>query len=142
MDKSQWQISRGFVTLLLTVFLLWFVAELLLPANNGRTKAMIIRTRSDERLMSSLLAEQAVKTGGLTNLNRLFVLNSLFATNQNHFWFDTNTSGDLVDIWQTPYQIELVGQTNFIIRSAGKNHKFGDKDDIIFNSVSNDFVMP
>ena len=83
-----------------------------------------------------------MKTGGLTNLDRLFVLNSLFATNQTYFWFDTNTSGEVVDIWQTPYQIDLAGRTNFIIRSAGKNRKFDDGDDIVFNSVSNDFVKP
>jgi hypothetical protein len=142
MDKSEWQISRRFVMLLLTLFLLWLVAELLFPTNNSRTKAMIIKTRTDERLMSALLGEQAGKTGGLTNLDRLFVLNSLLATNQNHFWFDTNISGEVVDIWQTPYQIELAGRTNFIIRSAGKDRKFGDKDDIIFNSLSNDFVDP
>jgi hypothetical protein len=142
MDKSQWQISRGFVTLLLALFFLWLVAEFLVQPKNSRTKAMIIKTRSDERWLSALLEERAVKTGGLTNLDRRFVLNSLFATDQNHFWLDTNTSGDVVDIWQTPYRIELAGRTNFIIRSAGKDRKFGDQDDIVFNSVSNDFVKP
>ena len=32
--------------------------------------------------------------------------------------------------------------TNFIIRSAGPNKIFGDDDDIIFNSLPNDFVKP
>ena len=41
-----------------------------------------------------------------------------------------------------PYQIQIVAQTNFVIRSAGPNKKFGDADDIVFNSVSNDFVKP
>ena len=48
----------------------------------------------------------------------------------------------MVDPWETPYQIEFSKQTNFIIRSAGKDKIFGDADDIIFNSVSNDFVKP
>jgi hypothetical protein len=142
MDKSQWQISRGFVKLLLVFFLLWLVAEFLFPANNLRTKAMIIKTRSDERLISTLLGEQAGKTGGLTNLNQQFILDLLLATNQNQFWLNTNAAGEVIDIWQTPYRIALVRRTNFIISSAGPNRKFGDKDDIIFNSVSNDFVKP
>jgi len=49
---------------------------------------------------------------------------------------------EMVDPWETPYQIEFSQQTNFIIRSAGKDKIFGNADDIIFNSVSNDFVKP
>jgi len=54
----------------------------------------------------------------------------------------TNENGELLDVWQTPYQIAVVSRTNFIIHSAGRDQKFGDADDIIFNSVSNDFVKP
>ncbi len=42
---------------------------------------------------------------------------------------------EMVDPWETPYQIEFSQQTNFIVRSAGPNKKFGDTDDIIFNSA-------
>jgi hypothetical protein len=49
---------------------------------------------------------------------------------------------EMVDPWGTPYQIDFFQQTNFVIRSAGKNRKFGDADDIVFNSVSNNFVKP
>lgn len=48
----------------------------------------------------------------------------------------------MVDPWKSPYQIQFIDQTNFLIRSAGKNAKFGDADDFIFTSVSNDFVKP
>ena len=48
----------------------------------------------------------------------------------------------MVDPWKTPYKIEFFQQTNFIICSAGKDKIFDDADDIIFNSVSNDFVKP
>jgi hypothetical protein len=54
----------------------------------------------------------------------------------------TNGLGELIDIWQMPFQIKFVGQTNIIIRSAGPDQKYGDSDDIIFNSVSNNLVMP
>ncbi len=123
------------------VFLGWLISGGV-ATEKDKAKARIIKTRSDERWISQLLEEQAVKTGGLTNLDRRFVLNSLLAANQNNFWFDTNTSGEVVDIWQTPYRIDLAGRTNFIIRSAGKDRQFDDEDDIVFNSVSNDFVKP
>ena len=42
----------------------------------------------------------------------------------------TNWSGEMLDIWNTPYQIEIVYQTNTLIRSAGPNRQFGDKDDV------------
>jgi len=48
----------------------------------------------------------------------------------------------MVDPWKTPYQIDFLQPTNFIISSAGKNKIFGDKDDIILNSISNAFAKP
>ena len=49
---------------------------------------------------------------------------------------------EMVDPWATPYQITFLQQTNFIIRSAGKDKVFGNLDDIVFNSISNNFVKP
>jgi hypothetical protein len=49
---------------------------------------------------------------------------------------------EVVDPWETPYQIQFFQETNFIIRSAGEDKIFGNADDFIFNSVSNDFVKP
>lgn len=49
---------------------------------------------------------------------------------------------EMVDPWLTPYQIQFLQRTNFIICSAGKDKIFSNNDDIIFNSVSNDFVKP
>ena len=49
---------------------------------------------------------------------------------------------EIVDPWLTPLQIQFFQQTNFVIRSAGKDKVFGNADDIVFNSISNDFVKP
>ena len=130
------KILFGFVGLL---FFLMLVSALNpLSGNRIRTAAKIAKTREDERRMSFLLEGQASEIGGLTNINNQFVLNSLFSTGKNQIWFSTNAAGEVIDIWQTPYQIKLVGQTNFNISSAGPNKKFGDADDIIFNSASNE----
>jgi Type II secretion system (T2SS), protein G len=53
-----------------------------------------------------------------------------------------NTNGEYLDPWGTPYAINFPATNSFVISSAGKNKIFGDPDDIIFNSVSNDFVKP
>ena len=54
----------------------------------------------------------------------------------------TNSAGELRDWWDTPYRIEIAVQTNFVIRSAGRDRKFGDKNDIVFDSSKNDFAKP
>lgn len=127
---------------LIVVFLLWLIVQLLVPTGNLRAKAMLIKTRSDERMIATSLAEQAAKIGGLTNLKQQFVLEALFVENQNQIWLKTNAAGRVMDVWKTPYQIELRSSTNFIVRSAGPDQEFGNKDDIIFDGVSNDFVKP
>jgi hypothetical protein len=88
--------------------------------------------------------EQAIKIGGITSLSNEFILSSLHTTNNDPITMasHTNASSQVTDIWQTPFQIKLVGTTNFTIRSAGPNLKFGDADDIIFNSASNGFTKP
>ena len=104
----------------------------------SEAQAKKIKVRSNEQFIITLLKNQ------LGSLNLLasneFVLSS--SSVQDAFFIATNHSGAVIDVWQTPYKIELVRQTNFIIHSAGPNLKFGDADDIIFNSVSNDFVKP
>lgn len=51
----------------------------------------------------------------------------------------TNAVGEALDMWGTPYRVTIVGQTHFVIRSAGKNEFFGDKDDVVYDSSNNGF---
>ena len=140
------RVRLGFWLGLLAVFafLGWLVTSGA-PTEKEKTKAKILETLVEERSMGELLEEKASKVGGLTNIPNEFILNPFLITNKYRgilFTTRTNTLGGLIDIWQTPYQIKLIGQTNFTIHSAGPNRKFGDADDIIFNSVSNGFVKP
>ena len=41
-----------------------------------------------------------------------------------------SSAGEFLDPWRTPYQINLEPSTNIIVRSAGKNTRFGDSDDL------------
>jgi hypothetical protein len=145
MDKSQVRVRPGFWLGLLAVFafLCWLV-DSGVPTEKEKTKAKVLETLGEERSMGELLEEKASKVGGLTNIPKEFILNPFLTTNKYRgisFTTHTNALGELIDIWQTPFQIKLAGETNFIISSAGPNKKFGDADDIIFNSVSN-FVKP
>jgi len=115
------------------------------PTEKEKAKAKVLETMGEERSMGDLLEEKASEVGGLTNIPNEFILNPFLVTNKYSgisFTTRTNTLGEIIDIWQTPFQIKIIGQTNFIISSAGPNKIFGDADDIIFNSVSNDFVKP
>ena len=46
----------------------------------------------------------------------------------------TNSHGELIDPWQTPYRIAFDSTNHFTIRSAGKNKIFGDQDDYELSS--------
>jgi hypothetical protein len=145
MDKSQKRVRPGFLLGLLVIFAIcgWLISSEI-PTDRDRTKAKITRTLVEERLMAEMLTEQAVKLGGLTNLANEFILSAIRTTNEPQYSFAsrTNALGRVVDHWQTPFQIDLVALTNFTIRSAGPNLKFGDADDIIFNSALNEFAKP
>jgi hypothetical protein len=141
MNKSQMRIRPGFVLGLLAVFafLCWLVYSGV-PTAKEKTKAKVLETRVEERSMGELLEGKIPEVGGLTNIPTEFILNPFHPSDP--FANRTNTFGETIDSWQTPFQIKFSEQTNFIICSAGPNKIFGDADDIIFNSVSNDFVKP
>lgn len=145
MNKSQKRVRPGFLLSVLVIFAIYGYLILAgAPGGKVNTKAKITQTRFEERVMAEKLTERAVKIGGITNLANGFILSSLRTTNRNPLTMAgrTNASSQVIDTWQTPFQINLVGSTNFMIRSAGPNLKFGDADDIIFNSASNGFVKP
>jgi hypothetical protein len=54
----------------------------------------------------------------------------------------TNQYGQFVDLWNTPYKISFNSTNSFTITSAGENRMFGDKDDIVFDSSSNNPAKP
>ena len=146
MDKSQKLVRPGvlLISLAILAFLGWLVSTGV-PTKKEKTKAEILETWVEERSMAELLEGRALESGGLTNIPNKFILNPFLATNKYSgisFTSRTNASGVLIDIWQTPFQITFVKQTNFIVRSAGRDRQFGDADDVIFNSATNDFVKP
>lgn len=97
----------------------------------------------DEKQIISALKQRAGETGGLTNINTSFVYQTVFSALSLDYGSErTNSQGEILDVWQVPFQIQFKPPTNFIIRSAGPDKNFSNTDDIIFSSLSNDFVKP
>jgi hypothetical protein len=138
-DKSQRKVSNGFLICLLAIGLISFIAGKLLPAGSFPNKAKMINTKFEEAKIASALQRHLTEAG--TNFDGDWIFHALFNTN-NQYHAHTNSLGETIDLWDTPYRIDFVPPTNFIIRSAGKDKIFGDADDIIFNGASNDFVKP
>ena len=141
--KKSMRIGFRLIKVLLGLILILIILSVIFPGHPSKTKARIVYTRWEEKNVATSFKQDAAETVRLTNINNSFIFQSLFSTNDNFYSFNrTNEQGSLLDLWRTPYQIKILAQTNFIISSAGPNKVFGDADDIIFNSVSNDFVKP
>ena len=143
------RVRPGFLLGLVVIFVVIpIVASLLFPAVGGPTRARKIMTRQDIAEISSAISNQAgighfesrihVNSSNSFSASFLNFTTSAIRVNRN----GTNSSGELLDSWGTPYRIEITVQTNYIIRSAGKDGTFGDKDDIFFDSLKNEFVQP
>jgi hypothetical protein len=142
-DKSQMRIRPAFLWCLLGCFLFALILPLILPDRNSGMRARIVNTKYDEKQIASALNQQATETVGLTNIDNGIVFQSVFNVLRLNYGSErTNSQGEILDIWKMPFQIEITPPTNFVVRSAGPDKKFGDPDDIVFNSASNDFVKP
>ena len=131
-------VYKVYLAWLALLLFLVIVSSIFNPSPYRKMPAKNLKTRSDEKFFAFMLKNQWAELNLLASNE--FGLNSIPA--QDNFGFGTNHSGAMVDAWQTPYKIELIGPTNFAVHSAGGDKTFGTKDDIIFNSLSNDFVRP
>jgi hypothetical protein len=148
MNKSQLRKNLMDIVLLLVMLLfVWILLIFPFLLHLTRKKdALIHFTRFEAKEIATELKQYSIQTGGLTNIDNNFVFQTVFGTNGtvnlNYHSEQTNSQGQVLDCWKTPYQIEILAKTNFVVTSAGPDKIFGDADDIIFNSVSNDFVKP
>jgi hypothetical protein len=140
MNQSQWNVRLAYITLL--VFVLCMFLRVYGPQPmSDKAFTKIHNERLEAAKIASALKQCAAKTEGLTNIDAGFIQDALIGTN-SYILSRTNAQDEILDLWKTPYQIGILAQKNFIVHSAGPNKIFGDADDIIFNSVSNDFMKP
>jgi hypothetical protein len=104
-----------------------------LPAETGSTLNKYRRCRVTLLTLKDEFGSYKYKFGSYPTGDYDQILKKLFEDSPQYF---------RVDPWGTPYAVSFSSTNSFIISSAGPDKKFGDKDDIIFNSISNDFVKP
>lgn len=144
------KVFLGFLSLLL--FLLIVSSLFPLSGNRFKTNAKIAETRLEEQDAAAALKAYSIAYtnflfGDAESVEHILSGEDLFGKNPQKVVFlnyrrSVQHLNEMVDPWETPYKIEFFQQTNFVIRSAGKDSIFSNADDIIFNSVSNDFVNP
>jgi hypothetical protein len=134
-------VAGGAGMLLVCIFLLG-------PFLGGTTPNKVTTTRNEEEQLGNAIVQYAVvfqkyptnDNAGLTknltgdNPKQLTLLNLMESS--------TNKDGQMIDVWGTPYQFTFNSTNNFAIRSAGENHTFGDMDDVVFSSVTNNLPKP
>jgi hypothetical protein len=104
--------------------------------NLSRTKMDIASIRAAAQQFETVYGRLPIGTNAL-------LFHALFGGNPQKTVFlegRTNNTGELLDPWGTPYRIEI-GETNFLISSAGKDGKWGDKDDYIFDGKSGIYIQ-
>jgi len=149
MHKSQWQISRGFVRFLLICFLLWLcLYYFVFPRLAGGGRAKVQRAHFDEIQLSLSIENYKQEFGSYPTGESANVVKVLAGENPKHLRLfyphakSTNRNNEFIDPWETPYRFVFDATNHFKVRSAGVDRTFGDPDDIVFNSVSNNFVQP
>lgn len=147
-DVKQYNLKQSVIIVVGGFILLWICLYLFVfPHLAGGGPEKIPRSRLDEEALNSALKNyQSVyavyPTGESSNVVRILTGDNPQRIVFLNFRRTSEHPNEMVDPWGTPYQIKFLQQTNFIIRSSGKNKVSGDKDDIVFNSLSNDFVKP
>jgi hypothetical protein len=114
----------------LLILLLW---QAFRPNIHDRAKAKISRTEMIN-LDAAMNAFRATY-GSYPVGDNAAILGALQGSNTGKMIFleyprFINSSGALIDPWKTPYEIKISSTNSVFIRSAGRNKRFGDTDDV------------
>jgi hypothetical protein len=131
----------------LAVFVIVLFIAMLIPVHHYGGEGKNVLCRLELSALTTAISSYQVKYSNYPTGENASVVRVLAGDNPQKIVFlnfrrSTEHPNEMLDPWDTPYQIDFFQQTNFVIRSAGKDKIFGDKDDFIFNSVSNDFAKP
>jgi hypothetical protein len=139
----------GKTVIFLVVICLGFILfGLLLAPASGPSRGKNIRCKVDLLMLHAEMVNYQNEFGSYPTGDCAQISKTLFGDNPRKIEFlrpknmFINQAGEFLDPWGTPYVINFSSANSFVISSAGKDKILGDKDDIIFNSVSNGFVKP
>ena len=146
---KEYNLKQSVVIVIVGLALLWVCLYcFVFPFLAGGGPEKVPRARVDEAQLSAGMEEYKSVFGNYPTGENAGIVRALAGDNPKKLQLlnlginSTNKNGELIDPWKTPYKIVFDGTNCFTIFSAGHNQTFGDADDIIFNSVSNDFVKP
>ncbi len=126
--------SRGFWALWTAVAVCWGVVAVLTSAFHGPGSERRVARIEIVKLAGAL--EEVLNRASAVHVDPIVVCQrALNATSAR-----TNSLGEFLDPWGVGYEIIVQNRTNLFIRSAGPNGKFGDKDDIAYDSASKVFL--
>ena len=132
--------KNRFLGYCLLLFSLILLGNIFLPHLVDGKPAKIPLARMEISNLSAALTHYQAELAENPSGTKANILKTLLGENSKKLPFlhvnpkAVNSRGEFMDPWKTPYQINIIGQTNFIIRSAGPNRIFGDKDDLISKS--------
>jgi hypothetical protein len=110
---------------------------LLIPVTSSRrgVSAKLVLCKYELTRLIAATEQYQAKYGSYPPGGRREFIRSLLGDNSDKIAFVElnrsrfNPAGEFLDPWGTPYEIQIIPGTNLAVRSAGKNKKFGDKDD-------------
>jgi type II secretory pathway pseudopilin PulG len=122
---------------------------MLIPAINSTGRpTQLQRAVIEMRIISDAMQAYRKQTGSYPTGQTENILQQLRGTNDSgshyllHPYRRNYSTNDYVDPWGTPYRIEVESEINFVIRSAGKNGEFGDRDDQFFDGAATNLANP
>jgi hypothetical protein len=146
---KEYNLKQSIVIVIVGLALLWVCLYcFVFPFLVGGGPENVSRARFDESQLGAGMEEYKSIFGDYPIGENVSVVRALARDNPKKLLLlnlgvnSTNKNGEFIDPWKTPYKIVFNGTNCFTIFSAGPNQSFGDQDDIIFNSVSNNFVKP
>ena len=143
------RIRPRFILGLVVVFVIVpLIVSLFTPFRGGPGSEKRLRVGND--IVNVALALQAFHAAYgqyPTNDDTAGILGSLSGSNPaqkvflNYNRSLTQSNNDFLDPWGIPYVIVADNRTNFMIKSAGRNKSFGDKDDWLFDLAKDAFTQ-
>jgi len=131
--------KKAFLNSVLFILIATVAVGLILPLMRGPAEGILIVKTEMQSLLSALQFYQVefdrYPSGGSSE-----ILQALLGNNPKKRVFlsigarSTNNTGQFVDPWGTPYEIRVESNNHVIVRSAGKNRSFGDKDDVTMST--------
>jgi hypothetical protein len=136
--------AKRVVFCIVVVAIIAMMIGMLLPRPKGGLGHALAFTVMDIKCIEVAMLQYEAACNKLPDGSNAAIFQPLLGDNPLKIRFldmRTNHQGEGFDPWSTAYQIEIIQGTNFVIRSAGKNRLFGDKDDFVFDSAKRDFVQ-